>query len=161
MFAPNLDNEESLQFSRFDREHLLSTATRSIVLEEQEWGSAEHYVHAMLAGNRRLAERIRLAPTGLEAYSLNKPWYRAKIRGWKSLRRVYMTRAVYTLVQMYPEVKQYLLDTDDQKISETALYDHYWGVGRDWRGENMTGRVWMDVRDKLRSMAAESEIKEA
>ncbi len=160
MLAPDLDKENSLQFSRFDLAHMLSTAARPIELDGKNWESAEHYVHAMLAGNQGLAEKTRSAATALDAYTLNKPWYRAKKRGWKGMRRVYMTRAVYTLVQMYSDVKEYLLDSEEQKISETALYDHYWGVGRDWRGENMAGRVWMDVRDKLRLLAAEPEFKE-
>ncbi|MFL0803548.1 MAG: NADAR family protein [Agarilytica sp.] len=153
MFAPSLDNEESLQFSRFDTDHLLSTAARKIELEGQEWASAEHYVHAMLAANASLADRIKNAGSAQQAYDLNKPWYRAKKRGWKGLRRVLMTRALYTLVQMYPDIKAYLMETGEQKLSETSLYDHYWGVGRDWRGENMAGRTWMDVRKKLRELA--------
>lgn len=160
MFAPNLDNENALQFSRFDAENMLSTVNHKIELEGQEWLSVEHYVNASIAGNERLAEKIKNVATGQEAFNLNKSWYRAKKRGWKSMRRVYMTRAVYTLVQMYPEVKQYLLETGDRQIAETSLYDHFWGVGRDWRGENMMGRVWMDVRQKLRDVAASEDKDE-
>lgn len=150
MFAPDLTVENALRFSRFDLEHPLSTSTRSILLEDQTWASPEHYVHAMLAGTPALAEQTRNAPTALAAFNLNKPWYRSKRRGWKKLRRVYMTRALYTLVQMYPEVCEYLLSTADELLVETTLYDHYWGIGRDQRGENMTGKVWMDLRKKLR-----------
>lgn len=151
MFAPNLDNEKALHFSRFDKDHLLATCAHVIYLDEQEWPSVEHYVHAMLAGSDALVQRTLQAPTAQAAYDLNKPWYRRKKRGWKDLRRVYMTRGLYTLVQMYPEVRQYLLDTDERHLAETSLYDHFWGVGRDWRGENMTGKAWMSVRAKLRS----------
>ncbi len=157
MFAPNLDNEQALRFSRFDKEHLLATSARSIYLDDQEWPSAEHYVHAMLAGSDELVQRTLQAPTAQAAYDLNKPWYRRKKRGWKNLRRVYLTRALYTLVQMHPEVKQYLLDTGEEYLAETSLYDHFWGVGRDWRGENMVGKVWMDVRAKLRLNAKADE----
>lgn len=156
MFTPNLENEESLRFSRFDEQHMLATCARSIQLEGQEWPSAEHYVHAMLAGNARLAKATKEAETALDAYKLNKPWYRPKKKGWKTQRRIYMTRAIYTLVQMYSDVREYLLDTGDQKISETSLYDHYWGVGRDWRGDNTVGVVWMDVRNKIREDIAKA-----
>jgi len=150
MFAHDTTLEEALRFSRFDRNHMLATSEREIILEEHTWASAEHYLHSMLAGNHELAVKTRDAETALVAYKLNKPWYRSKKRGWKNLRRVYMTRALYTLVQMYPQVKQFLLDTGEQLIIESSLYDHYWGIGRDQRGENMTGRVWMDIRTKLR-----------
>ncbi len=161
MFAPDLDNEKALRFSRFDPDHPLATCARSIYLDEQEWPSAEHYVHAMLAGTDELAQRTLKAPTAQAAYDLNKPWYRRKKRGWKNLRRVYMTRAIYTLVQMYPDVKASLMDTGDEMLAESSLYDHCWGVGRDWRGENMVGKVWMDVRAKLREQDALREQEQA
>jgi len=142
-------------FSRFDLDHPLSTCAKPIVLEAREWRSCEHYVHAKLAGNKRLVARTEEAETGLEAFRINKPWYRTKCKGWKNLRRVYMTRALYTLVQMYPEIKDYLLDTGEQKIAETTMYDHYWGIGRDQRGENMVGLVWMDIRQKLQEVDTE------
>ena len=61
-----------------------------------------------------------------------------------------MTRGLYTKCMMYPEVKQALLEIDPaQLIIETSAYDHYWGIGRDQRGINMLGKVWMDIRQKL------------
>lgn len=149
MFQADNTLENALTFSRFDREHPLSTADRGIELEGRSWPSAEHYVAVMLAGNRGLAERVNDAQTAQGAYQLIKPWYRPKVRGWKSLRRVYMTRALYTVVQMYPDVAKYLVETEDQLIAESSAYDHYWGIGRDMRGENMLGKVWMDIRKKL------------
>lgn len=150
MFAPDLRMEEALRFSRFDVDHPLNTCVREIELEQQVWRSAEHYLHSMLARKLRWAEKIRLAPTALDAYNLARPWYRSKKRGWKNLRRVYMTRALYTQVQMYPELRDYLLSTGEELIVESSMYDHYWGIGRDQRGENMTGKIWMDIRKKLR-----------
>jgi len=60
-----------------------------------------------------------------------------------------MTRALYTKVQMYDEVKQALLDSTDELMIETSLYDYYWGVGRDQRGENQLGKIWMSIRKKI------------
>lgn len=150
MFAPDNKFEEALMFSRFDSEHPLNSCSRSIYLEDIEWQSPEHYVCSKLAGNTRLAKEIAMAPTAEQASKMIKPWYRLKVKGWRNLRRLYMTRALFTEVQMYEEVKTYLLETEDQLIAESSQYDHYWGVGRDWRGENMMGHVWMDIRKKLR-----------
>ena len=153
MFEPNTQIENALRFSRFDEQHLLSTCARPLELENEQWRTAEHYVHTMLAGTPGLANRIRAAESGYAAYKLAKPWYRRKIKGWKSQRRLYMTRAVYTLVQMYSDIHHYVLDSGEQMIVETSQYDHYWGIGRDLRGENMLGKVWMDVRQRLREKA--------
>ncbi|MFT5085324.1 MAG: ribA/ribD-fused uncharacterized protein [Lentisphaeria bacterium] len=154
MFAPDAKFDLAVKFSRFDDEHMLATSLRGLFLDDEQWLSAEHYLGVMLAGTPGLAEKVRGATTAQAAHKVVKPWYRSKKAGWKNLRRVYMTRALFTLVQMYPEVKTYLLETGDRLIAETSLYDHYWGVGRDQRGENMLGRVWMDIRQKLRDDTA-------
>ncbi len=149
MFTPDLKFDDAICFSRFNPEHPLSTVQKAIQLEGQEWPSAEHYVNCMIASPKALKARVLAADTGLEAYKIVKPWYRPKIRDWKTVRRVYMTRALYITVQMYPDVSEYLLETKDALIAESSAYDHYWGIGRDQRGENMTGKVWMDIRDKI------------
>ena len=93
------------------------------------------------------------APTGKAAHDFVSPWYRKKVKDWKKKRRVLMSRALYTKAQMYSEVREALLETGDRLILETSLYDHFWGVGRDLRGENMFGRVWMDIRKKIQEAA--------
>lgn len=150
MFAPNLSYENALRFSRFDTAHPLASSGREIFLEERDWPSAEHYLHVKLAGTERLAALTLAAGSAYEAYRLNKAWFRPKKSGWKQQRRVYMTRALYTQVQMYSDIRAFLLDSGEQMIAETSQYDHYWGIGRDQRGENMMGHVWMDIRTKLR-----------
>lgn len=151
MFEPDLTKENAYRFSRFDTEHPLSTCSPyPIVLEEKNWLTCEHYFQAKSVRSSSLSQKIDTAPTGLEAFELAKPWYHWKIKDWKKLRRVLMTRALYTKVQMYEEVREELLRSDNELIIETSLYDYYWGVGRDQRGENQLGKIWMDIREKIK-----------
>ena len=155
MFAHDLSKEDALAFSHFDEENLLSPASaHPIELEGEQWKTAEHYLQAQLARNSEYATLIKNAGSAREAHRLGNVWYKRKCKNWKNLRRVLMTRALYTKAMMYPAVKAFLLETGDQKIVETSLYDHYWGLGRDQRGENMLGKVWMDIRKKIREDAA-------
>ena len=153
MFAHDTSKEKAISFSRFDNDSPFSTSSHPIELEDQTWRSAEHYVQANLARNSDYAARIKEAGTAQEAYKLGNVWYRRKRDNWKNLRRVLMTRALYTKAMMYPEVKQALLDTGDEDLLETSAYDHYWGLGRDQRGLNMLGKVWQDIRKKIREDA--------
>ncbi len=151
MFTPNLSIEKAYRFSRFDRENVLSTAyPHEIELEDERWATAEHYLHLKLLLNENVKQRIRDTTDAQKAYEIAKPWYRRRVKNWKNLRRVLMTRALYTKVQMYPDVKELLLAIEEEKIVEVSLYDHYWGIGRDQRGENMMGVIWMDIRNKIR-----------
>jgi ribA/ribD-fused uncharacterized protein len=61
-----------------------------------------------------------------------------------------MTRAVYIKCRTHPEIAEALLATGDQVLVESSNYDYFWGCGRDRRGENMYGKVLMNVREKLR-----------
>ncbi len=94
-------------------------------------------------------DQILTAQTGQKAYELGTRRFKRKVKGWKDKRRVWMTRALYRITAEYPLVKQALLETGDTLLVETSLYNHYWGVGRDQRGENMLGKVWMDIRKKF------------
>lgn len=153
MFSHDSTKEQAIHFSRFDLESPFSTGSHPIELENEKWRSAEHYFQAQLVRDSAYAEKIKNAETAQEAHKLGNAWFRRKKAKWKNLRRVLMTRALYTKAMMYPEVKQFLLNTGDHLILETSAYDHYWGIGRDQLGENMLGKVWMDVRKKIREDA--------
>jgi len=151
VFEPNTTNETAHRISRFDINDPLSTSSsHPILLEEKNWLTCEHYFNANIVSSARIAEQIEQAPSALSAHELASPWFRRKRSDWKKLRAVLMTRALYTKVQMYPEVREALMETGDNKIIETSLYDYFWGVGRDQRGENQLGQIWMNIRQKLR-----------
>jgi len=152
MFEHDTTKENAYRLSRFDEQHLLSSVSpHPIELEESTWPTAEHYLWVSLVKNPKYHEAIKAAASGHAAYKLASPWYRSKIDAWKSKRKVLMTRALYIKVQMYPEVKETLMATGDNLILETSLYDHYWGIGRDQRGENIFGEIWMDIRKRLQA----------
>jgi ribA/ribD-fused uncharacterized protein len=149
--------ETSVYVSMTDVENPLSAASpQAFSLDDAEWPTAEHYLLAMQFEDPALAAEIRSALDPQQARRLAKR-HKRKIRSdWDSVRRVYMTRAIYTRSQSYPASARALLETGDKRIVESNLYDYYWGCGRDGRGLNTYGEVLMDVREKLRSATAVS-----
>lgn len=153
MFQADTRFDNAITFSRLDENHILSSCfDHELYLEQKRWLSMEHYFQIQIAGSHKQVKEIERRDA-LQAHYYAKPWYRIKRRGWRALRRVLMTRAAYTKAQMYPDVKDYLLQTQERLMVESSQYDYYWGLGRDQRGENMFGRVWMDVRTKLQEEA--------
>ncbi len=44
-----------------------------------------------------------------------------------------------------------LMETGDRQIIEKSWRDDYWGWGPNRDGQNMLGRLWMEIRDELRA----------
>ncbi len=152
MFNTNNEMESARQFSRFDLDDPLSTCSpHPIVLEQQNWLTCEHYVQAKTLRSDSQAITVATMATGGRAFAYGKAWYRFKIADYKTLAPVLMKRALYTKVQMYEEVREALMATEDKLIVETSQYDYFWGIGRDQRGLNHIGKAWMDIRDKLQN----------
>jgi ribA/ribD-fused uncharacterized protein len=94
-------------------------------------------------------EKVRQAANPKTARRLGRRRLVKIRRDWSKVRRVMMTRAIYTKCRTYPEIAQKLLATGDATLVETTQYDYFWGSGRDRRGSNTYGAVLMDVRKKL------------
>ncbi|WP_317928779.1 NADAR family protein [Halioxenophilus sp. WMMB6] len=159
MFKHDLRLEQVYSFSRLDENNPLSTVSpHGFQLEDRYWPTVEHYYQSNKFAKPVIVQEILDAENGVAAYKLGNRWWKfGRHKDWKQKRRVRMTRALYTKVQVHQEVKNALMDTGDERIVETSLYDPYWGIGRDQRGENMLGQIWMDIRAKLR---ADQKIKD-
>ena len=142
------DNE--LYLSRSDvNEPLLSFSRHGFELDGQFWPSVEHYFQGMKFETPADQEKVRLADHPAKARRLGRSRFRKIRRDWSKVRRVIMTRAIYTKCRTHPEIAERLLATGNTKLVENGQYDYFWGCGRDRRGYNTYGKVLMDVRSKL------------
>lgn len=148
-------DQQADYLSRSDANHPLAAWSKhGFELDGAFWPSVEHYYQGMKFEDPDLREAIRSAPHPREARQAAKKNRRRIRRDWATLKKTYMTRAVYMKCRTHPEVSKVLLATGSARIVETSQYDYYWGCGRDGRGENHYGKVLMDVRAKLGDLAA-------
>jgi ribA/ribD-fused uncharacterized protein len=147
----NIDSKDrSVYVSRTDANEILSTYSRhGFDLDGVHWRSVEHYFQAMKFEDPDEREKVQRAEHPGIARRLGRRRLVKIRRDWSKVRRVIMTRATYTKCRTHTEVAERLLDTGDRNIVETTLYDYFWGLGRDQRGNNVYGAVLMDVRQKL------------
>jgi len=68
---------------------------------------------------------------------------------WDEVKDQVMRKAVWHKTNQHPKVKKLLEDTGSKIIIEASPRDSYWGSEKDGKGENMLGRVWMEVRHLL------------
>lgn len=80
---------------------------------------------------------------------------------WSKYREEAMYKAIYLKFSQYPELKKKLLDTGNKILVEGTPFDPIWGVmikwdddrildEKNWKGQNLLGKVLMRVRDDLR-----------
>lgn len=148
-------SDDAVQVSRTDvNEPLSSFSKHGFELDGHYWPSVEHYFQGMKREDEAFRARIAATAHPREARRAGRSRRVKPRKDWKQVRRVMMTRAVYTKCKAYPEVAKALLATGDRRVVEVTAYDYYWGCGRDGRGHNTYGEVLMDVRDKLREEQA-------
>ena len=143
--------EESIYLSRRDTESpLASYALYRFELDGETWPSVEHYYQGMKFEERELRDQIINAADALEANKIADKNKRKIRKDWKKIRKLMMTRALYTMFKTHSYAANKLLSTETNKLVENSQYDYYWGCGRDLRGDNRYGQILMDIRHKLR-----------
>lgn len=152
MLFPDLD-EDTLFLSRSNIDEVLGTYSEyPFDLDGEHWLTVEHYFQGMkfIESSPEQFKKIVKAKTAKQAKRLGRNRLAKLRKDWKQVRRVVMTRAVYTKAKTHRQVAEALLNTGSRKIMENSQYDYYWGCGRDRRAENIYGQVLMDVREKLK-----------
>jgi ribA/ribD-fused uncharacterized protein len=140
-------------FSKLSNLHL-----RPIELDGVQWHSVEHYVQynkAEGAGDTRRAREIRMTSDPLDAMAVGrrvKPGDSWKKKGPEVMRKAQIAKF------SQPAMKVVLQNT--RRVIMEATKDKHWGIGvslndkdvmnsRKWVGENLVGKMLMEVRELL------------
>ena len=74
---------------------------------------------------------------------------------WENIRTVVMGDILREKVRQHEYVRRKLLATEDRELIEDSWRDDFWGWGPNRNGQNMLGKLWMEIRSELRrAMAA-------
>jgi ribA/ribD-fused uncharacterized protein len=116
------------------------------------------YEKAKLMGDPVIADKILKADAPQRAKYLGgqiKPWDQAL---WDKHKVDIMYKVVYQKFSQNHILQKKLLATGSKTLVEAAANDRIWGIGisvedaknnRTWRGQNLLGKVLMDVRWNL------------
>lgn len=135
-----------------------------IVLDDETWGSVEHYYQAQRsldpeyrkaireATSPGIAKRLAARPEAPRRIS-SQSWFRKNGQqpraDWQEVKLSNMRRADEAKFVQNPALGALLLATAAAEIIEDSPFDPYWGVGSDGQGLNWAGRVLMEVRAAL------------
>jgi ribA/ribD-fused uncharacterized protein len=65
---------------------------------------------------------------------------------WEDVKVDIMRKALEAKFTQIPELTKLLKDTGSRELIEASPKDSYWGYGRDKKGQNMLGKLLMEIR---------------
>jgi ribA/ribD-fused uncharacterized protein len=101
-----------------------------------------------LGVDKELMESIRLSKQPERCYALG--WSKPPRADWDSIRNKIMKTALVFKFSQNKELRNILIETGDKNIIQRCSKDKYWGDGYPGKGENMLGKLLMEVREELR-----------
>ncbi|WP_246314278.1 NADAR family protein [Paenibacillus foliorum] len=126
-----------------------------VTLINKEWVTTEHYFQAQKFVGTEYEEEVRLAITPMEATRLGRDRNKPLRKDWEDCKVQIMREALIAKVEQHPRIKSILLSTGDCTIVEHTTNDAYWGDGGNGQGQNMLGKLLMEIRNGLDGYAPE------
>lgn len=117
------------------------------------WPTSEHAYQAahFFDTAPELAQTIYVVRSAHEAYKIAKANADKAPEDWEDLKEEIMLDICRHKLRQHEYIRKKLLETGEARIVEDSPKDSFWGWGPDRRGRNALGKVWMRLRDELRS----------
>lgn len=132
-----------------------------ITLKNQTWPTSEHYFQAQKFEGTKFEAAVRRCETPREAAEMGRDRSLPLRTDWLQVRDDVMRDAVYAKFSQHHNLQTQLLSTGDAILVEHTTNDSYWGDGGDGSGQNMLGKILMEVRARLVAEINEEENKES
>lgn len=113
------------------------------------WPTVEHYFQAQKFHDADYREKIRKANTPKSAKALGRTRKLPLRSDWEEVKVDLMRDAILKKFETHDAARTLLLSTGDEELIENSLNDYFWGGGRTGTGQNMLGRILMEVRTAL------------
>ncbi len=120
-----------------------------IALKGRTWRTSEHYFQAQKFVGTEHEEAIRQQPSPMIAARMGRSRKRPLRADWEQVKDDIMREAVLAKFSQHETLRELLLATGDAEIVEHTKNDRYWGDGGDGSGQNMLGKILMEVRGML------------
>lgn len=116
------------------------------------WPTAEHAYQAAKTDDERIKEIIRDAPSPAYAKKIGSTMLlKTSIYDWNKVRVYVMKEIIKSKITGNHKLKSWLLHPSNfhKEIIHEAPWDPFWGDGPDGKGQNMLGKIYMELRTEL------------
>lgn len=134
------------------------------MVDGTSYPTAEHWMmasKAKLFGDLQILENILQTPSPADVKKLGRKVRNFEPELWEIHKYSIVVEGNIQKFAQHPELKEFLLSTEERVLAEASPMDTVWGIGMSaanpkanhpatWRGKNLLGYALMDVRDKLK-----------
>jgi ribA/ribD-fused uncharacterized protein len=146
-----LDTDDQVFFYEQDFYVLSNFSAFSIHWEGHRFDTVEAAYHwEKFPGATNVRAMIRTAPSAHEAFRLAQQFRSLRRPDWDSVKVDIMRELLREKVEQHEYVRRKLLSTGNRELIEDSWRDDWWGWGPNRDGQNMLGKLWMEIRDEWR-----------
>lgn len=153
-----LDTAEQVFFYEQDHYYLSSFSSFTVQRHGIKFPTAEHAYHwAKFPGNQSLQNIIRHAPSAHEAFVIAQNYKSQRRPDWDAVKVDVMRDILWCKYSQHDYIQTKLPKTGERILIENSWRDDFWGWGPQRDGQNMLGKLWMEVRAQItRSAGSEA-----
>jgi ribA/ribD-fused uncharacterized protein len=146
------DDEDDIFYSTKGSWGFMSNfSAHPITVDGVHYKTSEHYYQCQKTTSSAYRELIRLAPKPLDAAKLGRSTDCELVPNWDGIKISVMEKVLREKLRCNPVLKEALLKSGDRLLIEASPKDPFWGWGKNRNGENHLGKLWMKLREELKS----------
>lgn len=146
-----LDTDTQIFFYEQEFYVLSNFSSFAIDFMGERFPTAEHLYHWFKFPKDFLIQgMVKLAPSAHEAFKIAQEHKDERTPDWDQVKCYLMKSILEMKVNQHEYVEKKLRETGNRELIEDSWRDDYWGWGPNKGGQNMLGKLWMEVRSELR-----------
>lgn len=157
-----LDTPDRVRFYEHDFYVLSNFSAFRVRWMGEEFDTSEHAYHWMRfpAGSLH-RDSVKNAKSAHEAFRFAQSFKHMQLENWDAVKVGVMRDILRAKAAQHEYVRRKLLATGERLLVEDSWRDPFWGWGPNRDGQNMLGKLWMDVRAELLAAPSPGSLPEA
>ncbi len=145
----NYETREAAYFFTSALDPLNNWSAHQVKLWDKVFPTSEHGYHwrKFFETAPDVAAQILAAPSPWAAKLIERVHQGKQSTDWDEIKVSVMRELLVAKLAQNDDIRACLESTGRKTIVENSPWDSFWGAGPDGRGENMLGKLWMELRD--------------
>jgi ribA/ribD-fused uncharacterized protein len=151
-----LDTDEIIYFYEQEFYPLSNFSSFSMMWRGNRFDTSEHVYQfekfrgAEIGKQALVRSWIRNSNSAHDAFKIAEEHKKFRRNDWDDIKVEIMREILLEKTGQHEYVRRKLLQTGERELVENSWRDNFWGCGPNRDGQNMLGKLWMEIRQELR-----------